>query len=213
MNERGYVVFQSSKSQFPYTFLYPAGWKAREIIEKGYAGVFIAGPRNQAGTFSVSFTVGVMFGIVQTAKEAATAFVSSHRLAFDCQELGQVFATVAGRPAVKVEIAYSMPLPLNSVKPQDTLIRERRVFLKRNGHLYELDYAATEEDYATWLGAFRTLVESFAFPEKPAVMPSYRPVVTAVPQPVREESPGYEAKENQNNGESAHHQCSGEEMP
>ena len=28
-------------------------------------------------------------------------------------------------------------------------------------------------------------------------MLSYRPVVTAVPQPVREESPGYGAEENQ----------------
>jgi hypothetical protein len=206
MIERGYVVFQSSKSQFPYTFLYPAGWKTREIIEKGYTGVFIAGPRNQAGTFSVSFTVGVMFGMVQTAKESATAFVSSHRLAFDCQELGQVFTTVAGNPAVVAEIAYSMPLPLNSVKPQDTLIRERRVFFKRNSHLYELDYAAPEEDYETWLGAFRTLVESFAFAEKPTDVPSYRPMATAVPQPVREESPGYGAKENQSDGDAAHHQ-------
>lgn len=206
MIERGYVVFQSGKSAFPYTFLYPAGWKTREIVEKGYAEVFIAGPRNQTGTFSVSFTVGVMFGRVQTAKEAATAFVSNHRLAFDCQELELVSTTVAGRPAVVAEIAYSMPLPLNSVKPQDTLIRERRVFFKRNSHLYELDYAATEEDYETWLGAFRTLVESFAFPEKPSDMLSYRPVATAVPQPVREESPGYEAKESQNEGEPEHHQ-------
>jgi len=199
MIERGYVVFQSGKSQFPYTFLYPAGWKTREIVEKGYAGVFVAGPRNQAGTFSVSFTVGVMFEIVQTAKEAATAFVSSHRLAFGCQELGQISTTVAGRPAVVAEIAYSMPLPLNSVKPQDTLIRERRVFFKRNSHIYELDYAATEEDYETWLGAFQTLVESFAFPEEPTDMLSYRPVVTAVPQPVREESPEYEAERDQSN--------------
>ena len=205
MIERGYVVFQSSKSQFPYTFLYPAGWNAREIIEKGYAEVFIAGPRNQAGTFSVSFTVGVMFGIVQTAKEAATAFVSSNRLAFDCQELEHVSTIVAGRPAVVTEIAYSMPLPLNSVKPQDTLIRERRVFFKRNSHLYELDYAATEEDYETWLGAFRALVESFAFPEKPTDTVFYRPVVTAVPQHAREESPGYEAEESQSNGKPEHH--------
>jgi hypothetical protein len=204
MIERGHVIFQSSKSQFPYTFLYPAGWKTREIIEKGYAEVFVAGPRNRAGTFSVSFTVGVVFGIVQTAKEAATAFVSDHQLAFDCQELGLVSTIVAGRPAVAAEIAYSMPLPLNSVKPQDTLIRERRVFFKRNGHLYELDYAATEEDYETWLGAFHTLVESFAFPEKQTDMLSYRPVVTAVPQPVREESPGYETEENQSEGEPEH---------
>ncbi len=204
MIERGYVVFQSSKSQFPYTFLYPAGWNAREIIEKGYAEVFIAGPRNQAGTFSVSFTVGVMFGIVQTAKEAATAFVSSHRLAFDCQELEHVSTIVAGRPAVVTEIAYSMPLPLNSVKPQDTLIRERRVFFKRNSHLYELDYAATEEDYETWLGAFHALAESFAFLKKPVSRVSYRPVTTAAPQYVGEDAMEYKVEKEEGDGESEH---------
>lgn len=99
-----------------------------------------------------------------------------------------------------------MPLPLYSVKAKQTAIREDRVFVKQGDQLYEFIYAAPVEDYEAWLGAFQTLVESFAFSKKPTDMPSYRPVATAVPQPVREESPGYETEEDQSEGEPEHRQ-------
>lgn len=82
---------------------------------------------------------------------------------------------------------------------KQTPIRERRIFLEESNQLYQLDYTAPEEDYETWLEAFHTLVESFAFPEKPTDMVSYLPVVTAAPQPLREESPEYEAERDKGN--------------
>ncbi len=212
VTKRSYARYQSGKP-YEYTFLYPADWKAREIIEEDYMDTYIAGPRNRAGTYSTSFAVGVTRAAGRTPTEAATELLAQYRSAFSCQELGPFSTRVAGIPALEVEIAYWMPLPLNSLHPQRTVIRERNIFFKRGNQLYELRYAATEEDYETWLEAFRTLVESFAFPEKPADTLSYRPVATAVPQPVREESTAYEAEENQSDGESAtHHRC-GEEMP
>jgi len=150
--------------------------------------------------------VGITRPTAQTPTEAATVLLSKFRSAFGSQEWGPLPTTVAGVSAVEVEVVYWMPLPLNSLHPQRTVIRERSLFLKRGEQLYELNYGAPEEDYETWLGAFRILVESFAFPEKPTDVPSYRPVATAVPQPVREESPGYGAKENQSDGDAAHHQ-------
>ena len=204
MTKRSYVRYQSGEL-YEYTFLYPAGWRAREIVEEGYMGTYIAGPRNRAGTYSTSFAVGVTRVADRTPAEAATELLAKYRSAFSCQEVGPFSTIVAGVPAVEVEIAYWMPLPLNSIHPQRTVIRERNVFFKRGNQLYELHYAATEEDYETWLGAFRILVESFAFAEKPTDMLSYRPVATAVPQPVREESPGYGAEENQGEGEPEHH--------
>lgn len=204
MTKRSYVRYQSSEL-YGYTFLYPAGWRAREILEEGYVDTYIAGPRNRAGTYSTSFAVGVTPAADRTPAEAATEFLAKYRSAFSWQEVEPVSTIVAGRPAVGVEIAYWMPLPLNSLHPQRTVIRERNIFFQRGDQLYELRYAATEEDYETWLGAFHTLVESFAFAEKPADMLSYRPVVTAEPQPVREESPDYEAKESQSDGKPEHH--------
>jgi len=204
VTKRNYARYQSGK---PYecTFLYPADWKAREIVEEGYMGTYIAGPRNQAGTYSTSFAIGVTQVAGRTPAEAATELLAKYRSAFSIQEQGPFFTIVAGVPAVEVEIVYWMPLPLNSIHPQRTVIRERNVFFQRGNQLCELRYAATEEDYETWLGAFHTLVESFAFAEKPTDMLSYRPVATAVPQPVREESPGYGAEENQGEGEPEHH--------
>jgi hypothetical protein len=205
MTKGGYALYQSGKP-YEYTFLYPADWRARESVEEGYVDTHIAGPRNQARTYSASFAVGVNRVADRTPTEAATELLAKFRSAFSIQELGPFSTIVAGVPAVEVEIAYWMPLPLNSIHPQRTVIRERNIFFQRRGHLYELRYAATEEDYETWLGDFHTLVESFAFAEKPTDVPSYRPVTSAVPQPVREESPGYEAEESQSDGKSEHHQ-------
>ncbi|MBC8264677.1 MAG: hypothetical protein H8E47_11205, partial [Anaerolineales bacterium] len=167
MPKRGYARYKSGKP-CEYTFLYPAGWRARESVEEGYVDTHIAGPRNRAGTYSTSFAVGVTRAAARTPAEAAMVFLSKFRSAFSIQELGPFPTTVAGASAVEVEIVYWMPLPLNSIHPQRTVIRERKIFFRRGDQLYELRYAATEENYETWLGAFRTLVESFAFPEKPA---------------------------------------------
>jgi len=206
MLQKGYVPFQSSQPRTPYTFLYPAGWDVREIVEDGYVEIFILGPVSRAGTYSTSLSVGMTRAAGQTPLEATNALVSKYRAAFKAQERGPFSATVAGRPAVEVEIAYSMLLPLNSLDAKQTPICERRIFFEENDQLYELDYTAPEEDYETWLGAFRTLVESFTFLEEPADRVSYRPVATAVPQHMREESPGYEAERNQSDEQSEHNQ-------
>jgi hypothetical protein len=194
MLKKGSLSFQSSQSRIPCTFLYPAGWDIREIVEDGYVEIFILGPVSRAGSYSTSLSVGVTRAAGQTPLEAANTLISKYRVAFKARERGPFSVTVAGRPAVEVEIVYSMLLPLNSLNAKQTPIRERRIFLEESNQLYQLDYTAPEEDYETWLGAFHTLVESFAFPEKPTDMLSYHPVATAVPQPVREESPGYEAE-------------------
>ena len=204
--EKSYGRYESHQPQISYTFLYPADWQVREIVKDGYMETFISGPRNQAGTYSASIAVGVTRVANQTPAEAAATLLSKFRSAFSIQEQGPFSTTVAGRPAVEVEIAYWMPLPLNSLHPQRTVIRERSIFFRRGNQLYELNYAAPEEDHETWLEAFRTLAESFTFPEKPTDMVSYRSVEAAVPQHVREEPPGYEAEESQSDGKPEHHQ-------
>lgn len=206
MLQKGYAPFQSGQPHLPCAFLYPAGWDVREIVEDGYVEIFILGPVSRAGTYSTSLSVGMTRAAGQTPLEAANVLVSKYRVAFKAQERGPFSVTVAGRPAVEVEIAYSMLLPLNSLNAKQTPIRERRIFFEENNQLYELDYTAPEEDYETWLGAFRILVESFAFAEKPTDTVPYRPVAMAVPQHAREESPGYEAEGSQSDGESEHHQ-------
>jgi hypothetical protein len=82
------------------------------------------------------------------------------------------------------------------------VVRERSIFLQQGDHLYELNYAAPEEEYATWLEAFQTLVDSLAFSGEPAEVGAYQPVEATVVQPVREVSSGYETMRGAERGAS-----------
>lgn len=193
---RGYLPFHSSDPQTPYTFLYPAAWKPREIVHNGHTETFIAGPVNKAGTYAVSLTVGVSPAGEQTAEAAAASFLSRYRQMPGFQALGQAVGTIAGSPAVEIEIAYVMPLPLNNLNARKTSIRERHIFLKQGTFLYELLYSAAEDDYDAWLGTFQILVRTFA-PEIQETTPArkFQPLVASptLAHAVGEQSSEYEA--------------------
>ena len=205
MVEQKYTSHQVGQPGASCRFLYPAGWKVQETVEDGTTETFIAGPRSQAGTYTISLTVKGSLTSEQTPEGAAAVLLSRYRTISGFRELGRASGMVAGYPAVEVEFAYSMPLPLNTVNPQWTVIRQRRVFLKQGDQLYELRYAAPEEDYETWLGAFRTMVQTFAFTEEPVSRVAYRPIITAAPQYVREDTMEYGADRGESDAESECH--------
>ena len=205
MAGHNYVSYQVDRPSASCAFLYPADWDVREIVQDDAIEIFIVGPRNQADTYTTSLTVEVSLAPEQTPEAAAAALLSRYRSMSSFQELGRAAGMVAGYPAVEVEFAYSMPLPLNSINPEWTVIRQRRIFLKRGDQLYELRYVAPQEDYETWLDAFRTLVQSFNFPEEPVSSVSYRPVITAAPQYVREGGMVYGTEGKESDSKSGHH--------
>ena len=206
MAEQEYASLKTGQPGASYLFRYPADWKVQESVEDGSTEIFIAGPRSQAGTYTISLTVKASSMPEQSPEGAAAALLSRYRTISGFRELGRASGMLAGCSAVEVEFVYSMPLPLNSMHPQWTVIRQRRVFLKRGGQLYELRYAAPEEDYETWLGAFRTLVQTFVFPEEPVSRVSYRPIITAAPQYVREDGMEYGADRGESGEESEYHE-------
>ena len=176
MAAKAFISFQPTRFRKSCNFLYPANWEAKEILEGGYEKIFIAGPCNQAGTFNTSLMVRVSPATDQMPEEAARLFVSKYQSAFNCQVDGMAFGMLGKRAATEVEIAYSMALPLNSVNPQLTKIRERHIFLKHDEQLFELLYAASEEDYAIWLEAFRIMVQTLLFAEETQTA-TFRPFV------------------------------------
>jgi hypothetical protein len=193
MAEKRYVTYRLEEFEGSCVFLYPADWKARAVAENGRREVFITGPRNRAGTYSTSLAVAVTPSVASSAAEAAAELLARYRAAFNSQGTGPSATTVAGLPAVEVEMVYAMPLPPNSIRPQWTEIRQCTVFFKRGEHLYELHYAAPAGDYLTWLPAFHALVQSFAF-ETETVRPALRrPAAIPAFQQVREDAPEYEA--------------------
>jgi len=205
MAEKSYVTYRLDGSDGSCIFLYPADWKTRAIAENGRREVFITGPRNRAAAYSTSLAVVVTRSTAASPAEAAAELLTRYRAAFNSHGTGPSVTTVAGLPAVEVEVAYAMPLPPNSIRPQWTEIRQRTVFFRRGGQLYELHYAAPAEDYPTWLPAFRTLAQSFAF-EIETVRPALRPpvAVPAFPQ-VREDAAEYRAEESLPDEQSEQH--------
>ena len=177
MTKKGYVSFQLDRLGVAYGFLYPAGWRVKEIAEERYVEAYIAGPRSRAGSFTVSFRVILSSRSQQTLEEAVSSFLRKYRSAFSIQVLGQASGEVAGFPAVDAEVTFSIPLPPDSLSPQMTVICERRVFLKREDNLFEFLYRAPREDYVVWLEAFRILVQTFAFTGK-IQRAAFRPLVT-----------------------------------
>lgn len=161
MSQPSYLVFQFESQEMPYTFLYPADWQAREIVEEDYVEVFIVGPRDQEDTFSVGFTVRISPASPQTPEEAMIDLLNRFGQMPGFREIGRGSGLVAGRPAVEVEFAYNMLLPLNNLDPHKKTIRQRYVFLKDNDALVDLIYVAPDEMYDAWLPDFRTLVQNF----------------------------------------------------
>jgi hypothetical protein len=197
----GYVRFQSTRPSASCSFLYPADWQIREIVQDESTEFFIAGPRSRLGTYAVSFTVRVSVASQETLPEVATAFLSRYRSAPGFQEMGQASGTAAGCPAMEVEIGYLMPLPLNSVNAQATPIRERHIFLKQEDRLYELFYMALAEHYGVWLKDFRILVQTFTFLEEP-VAATFHPLITPDPKALRVKEAEYQAYRSKSDEQS-----------
>jgi len=177
---RGFTLFESFYPEWSFSFLHPIEWEVRESVKDDFVEVFIAGPRNRADTFTTSIAVWGRADEDQTPEMLSEDYINRHRPLPGFQTLAQVIGVLAGSEAVELEVTYEMPLPLNNVNARMTPIRERRIFLKRGGWVYELIYAATEEDYEAWLPAFQTVARTFAFREEPAEHRFYA-LVTPVP--------------------------------
>jgi hypothetical protein len=163
--------FRTQESAFDFVFSYPSDWKLRETRGADYHEVDIIGPRNREGTFNVGLSIRV------------TGAGEGNRLGCDVDTLRSDYLTrsktrqgfrqiscssgsLAGMEIREVEIAYVIPLPIDSVRPKMTTIIERVVFLKRDTRVYEIAYTASEDEYREYLPVFEELIHTFAFTER-----------------------------------------------
>lgn len=161
---KAYTPYKSSQFIVPCFFLYPCDWKILEMVEQDICSwIYIGGPRSQSGLYTVSLRIALSQLSAQTLEEAAVSLAFKRRSSAGYRIVARACGTIAGRPASEIEIAYSMLLPLNTANPQPIIIRERHVLLQHHGRLFELSYSVSEEDYETWLEAFRILVQTFSF--------------------------------------------------
>ena len=147
MNSLTSLIFHSTPS-IPFTFRYPVGWQTREIVRDDDAEVFIAGPRNEADTYSVTLSIRLRTEPFLTPEAAAADFLEHYETAFGFEQIAQGPGMAAGRLAQIAEIRYTMLLPFNSLDAELTTIREQRIFFQSHGELVTLIYAAPDELFA-----------------------------------------------------------------
>ena len=187
----GYVLYEGTLLGIPCRFLYPSGWAVREISGENYAEVFVAGPRDRTGNYTIAFTVVVTASPQQTAENAAEELLTRYSTMPGFEELGREDVVVAGYPAIEIDFKSSMPLPPNGVNPQWVQVRQKRILLKHGDDLWELYYEAPEDDYEAWLDAFHTLFQNFALSESSDYRVSYAGASEPVPQRVGEDGAHY----------------------
>ena len=180
MSARSYRQYESATFVIPCSFLCPSDWATSEMAEQDECSlIYISGPRNQAGLYSTSLTVSVEASSRESLDRVATSLASKRSALDDYRKLGEALGRVAERPALELEIAYSMLLPLNALNPRSVAIRERHVLLEYDGQILRLSYSVSDDEYANWLEDFRVLVRTFSFPGSPEDMLSV-PVVGGV---------------------------------
>lgn len=182
---KSYVRFASTNPKLDFTFLHPGNWQVREVKGAGYDEVSILGPRNRQETYNLALAVRVTPTRKQGGRHAGYAEFVSDFLA-KCerlsgfQEILRARGHLAGVEATEIEISYMIPLPINTLNPQETRIVERRILLEKGEHFYEVMYRAVEEDYYRYLEAFKNVVRTFEFRDDTAQQ-VYRPLVTPMP--------------------------------
>jgi hypothetical protein len=195
---KNHVRFTSPNPKFDFSFHYPSDWQVREIEGTSCAEVFILGSRNRENTYSLDLTVRVTPINEQgdgNLGALVTDYLTKNKRAPKFREISRVEGSLAGFDAIEIEISYATLLPINTVNPKETRIIERRIFLKRGKHFYEVIYSAVEEDYFKYLDAFKDAVRTFEFRSEP-VQQTYRPLI--MPEPAHalaEKREDYQPKE------------------
>lgn len=198
---KNYVPFTSTNPKLDFLFLYPGDWQAREVGGADYNEVSILGPRNREGTFSLALMVRVVYtgdavGQRDSLERLVQDYLAHSKRSPGFREISRAYGSLAGVSATEIEIGYTIPLPINNVNAKQTPIIERRIFLLRGSHFYEVMYSAVEEDYYRYLEAFKNLVRTFEFRDD-ATPYVYRPLVMPAPAPALRERPSeYELRKN-----------------
>lgn len=145
MDNGRYTNYQTSKFTPRIAFSTPAGWQIKETVEDDFKEIHIFDPAPRPGEFRRQMTVG--YAITdETINKAASKFISDYRSAYSCKVVSKESSSVAGKQAVEIEINYATLLSFEQVKSPEIAVRERHVFFRRGGLLFELAYSALEKN-------------------------------------------------------------------
>ncbi len=153
-------TYQVVRGALQCSFDCPDEWRPRDVGGEGCPEVFISGPLGTEPRYPPYISVRARPAEERDAGGIAEEAAARHAQLDDFRDLGRTSEEIAGRPAIIVDLAYSLWLPLKSREARPTAIRERRVVFRQNDEFYEIVYSAAEGDYLPWLPAFETVLHT-----------------------------------------------------
>lgn len=145
-----FSVYQSQQPQLPVSFEYPADWQLEPSTGKveAYTQVQIYGPASLDHRLR---TYLVIRGVAPQSAGGRYAGLNEmvdsyrHTLQQGLQIDQELHVSVLGVPAIEVEVSGTFRLPWESPAAQAVAVKSQRIFLEKNGRLYELAWMATQE--------------------------------------------------------------------
>jgi hypothetical protein len=138
------------------SFEYPNEWKTREIQgkEEKFFEVSIQGPRNSEDSYSSALSVTMYPAGRFASVEAAINDYKTKYIKF--KEFKIVSSDIKG-----IEVEYILKLPFYSKNAKDVKIREKVMFVMKDGNCFKLRWNSAEADYSKYLPSFHTMCETF----------------------------------------------------
>lgn len=145
-----FTIYQSNQPQLPVRFEYPADWEVEHSsgTTEVYSQVQIYAPKSLEDRLRMYMVVraippkaqgGRYAGLPEMIEDYQKTLLPSLRIEQDQQ------TAVLGSAARQLEISGTLRLPWKSPLAQPVPVKSQRIFLEKNGWLYELGWLATPE--------------------------------------------------------------------
>ena len=167
MAAESFTLYRSQQPQLPVSFEYPADWQVEDssgTTEK-YTQVQVYGPpslETRLRTYMVVRAVppkaegGRFAGLGEMVEEYQKTLMPSLRI--DQAQETVVLDVLARR----LDISGTLSLPWKSKDPHPVPVKSQRIFLEKDGRLYELSWMATPEASQEVERAFSHLLDTLA---------------------------------------------------
>ena len=170
MAEGSFTLYRSHQPQLPVSFEYPADWQVEDssgTIE-AYAQVQIYGPaslEDRLRTYLVVRAIppkaqgGRYAGLREMVEAYQKTLMPSLRIEQEREAL------VLETTATVLDISGTLLLPWEAKDPQPVPVKSQRIFLEKNGRLYELSWMATPDVSPRVEAAFSHLLQTLTLLE------------------------------------------------
>lgn len=161
-----FSVFHSEQETLPVRFEYPADWKVERSTgsTEAYEQVQLYGPSTLDPRLRAYLVVRAVPPAAQGGRYAGLheMIVSYQQTLLPTLQVEERrAATVAGLPATVLRVSGTMLLPWKSANSQPVPVASERVFVERNGWLFELAWMSTKDAAPAVEPLFVRLVETF----------------------------------------------------